>query len=649
MLPATSTVSICSPLCTNVYIAGNIAKHFSAWQTLTSDPYILRIVKGYQLEFCNPPCQALTPRAVKLSCKETDIATTEINKLLTKGVIRKATHVPGEFISTIFTRPKKKKDGSHRLILNLKKLNEHIEYHHFKMDSLPNALQLMKPNCWMAVLDLKDAYYSVPIRTEDRKYLRFEHEGQLYEFVCLPNGLSSAPRIFTKLLKPALAKLREDGVLLVIYIDDIILFADDPQTLVIFIQRAITLLQSLGFTIHSDKSQLVPSQRVNFLGFILDSVVITVSMKSDKADKAKSAILQLLRTEQPLIREVASVVGQMVSCFPGVKYGPLYYRALENDKTDALKTNGWNLDDRMLISDIAKKDMSWWLSNIDNDPCPVRPMKYKLTLKCDSSLEGWGSVIENSSLAANGRWSHSESMCHINYLEIKAVLFGLQSLCSDLTNCNIKVLSDNQTAVSYLRNMGGTHSRDCNEIARETLMWCKDRGISLAVTHLPGKLNVEADLASRHFHDDTEWSLDTHVYNSLITKWGNPGIDLFASRLNAKLPCYAAWKPDPCAHFIDAFTLDWSVFKLVYCFPPFSVIGKVLQKIIFSETTAILVLPDWPTQFWYPRVMSMLVAPLHRIKLQKSTLTLPHDVKNVHPLYPKLRLIGCLVSGNPSS
>ena len=80
-------------------------------------------------------------------------------------------------------------------------------------------------------------------------------------------------------------------MLLVIYIDDIILFADDPQTLVIFIQRAITLLQSLGFTIHSDKSQLVPSQRVNFLGFILDSVAMTVSMKSDKADKAKSAIL----------------------------------------------------------------------------------------------------------------------------------------------------------------------------------------------------------------------------------------------------------------------------------------------------------------------------------------------------------------------
>jgi len=73
-----------------------------------------------------------------------------------------------------------------------------------------------------------DTYYFVPIRNGDRKYLHFEHEGQLYEFACLANGLSSASRIFTKLLKPALARLREDGVLLVIYIDDIILL---PMTL----------------------------------------------------------------------------------------------------------------------------------------------------------------------------------------------------------------------------------------------------------------------------------------------------------------------------------------------------------------------------------------------------------------------------------
>lgn len=56
------------------------------------------------------------------------------------------------------------------------------------------------------------------------------------------------------LLQPSLAKLREEGVLLLIYIDDIIAFADDPQTLMSFIQKTITLFQSVGFTIHSEKS-----------------------------------------------------------------------------------------------------------------------------------------------------------------------------------------------------------------------------------------------------------------------------------------------------------------------------------------------------------------------------------------------------------
>ena len=236
------------------------------------------------------------------------------------------------------------------------------------------------------------------------------------------------------------------------------------------------------------------------------------------------------------------------------------------------------------------------------------PTELSVTLiKCDSSSEGWGSVIDNTSTTANGRWSPQESAYHINYLKIKAVLFGLKSLCSNFKHCSIKLLSDNQTA-AYLRNMDGTLSRDSNQITRETTLWCKDRDISLTITHLPGKLNVEADKASREFHDDTEWSLDVKVDKTLVSRWGTPDVDLFATRLNAKILWYVAWKPDPNAFAIDAFTLKWSVFNLVYCFPPFSVIGKVLQYIQY-QTTAILVLPGWPTQFWFPRVTSMLLAP----------------------------------------
>ena len=78
----------------------------------------------------------------------------------------------GEFVSSIFTRPKK--DGTLRMILNLKSLNKFVTYHHFKMDTIWTAIRLMTPGCYMASIDLKDAYYSVPIHTDFQKYVKFQ-------------------------------------------------------------------------------------------------------------------------------------------------------------------------------------------------------------------------------------------------------------------------------------------------------------------------------------------------------------------------------------------------------------------------------------------------------------------------------------------
>ena len=84
----------------------------------------------------------------------------EINGLINKQVIRECNHTHAEFLSLIFSVPK---DGKVRLILNLKNLDQHIPYEHFKMDNYLSALELVTQECWMASLDLKDAYYSVKI------------------------------------------------------------------------------------------------------------------------------------------------------------------------------------------------------------------------------------------------------------------------------------------------------------------------------------------------------------------------------------------------------------------------------------------------------------------------------------------------------
>ena len=63
----------------------------------------------------------------------------------------------------------------------------------------------------MASIDLKDAYYSVPIAQANQKYLKFQWENKLYVFTCFPNGLAFCPRKFTKLLKPVYSVLRQLG------------------------------------------------------------------------------------------------------------------------------------------------------------------------------------------------------------------------------------------------------------------------------------------------------------------------------------------------------------------------------------------------------------------------------------------------------
>ena len=125
-------------------IGGRLKQFASQWQCITSDPFILNSVKHYKIEFENgEPQQCMPPKEINFTQQEREVIDMEIDKLLVKGVISETAHCPGEYISTIFLRPKK--DGGYRLILNLKNLNDHVQYQHFKMDTLQSAIRLMTP------------------------------------------------------------------------------------------------------------------------------------------------------------------------------------------------------------------------------------------------------------------------------------------------------------------------------------------------------------------------------------------------------------------------------------------------------------------------------------------------------------------------
>ena len=621
-------------------IAGRTKYFTSAWQEITADKQILEMTQGCPLEFESMPKQLSKAHPISHNPAERKIINIELDKLLSKGVIEETTHLEGEFLSSIFVR--KKKDDSYRMILNLKDLNYNIEKKHFKMDTFLSAVNLVKQNCYMASVDLRDAYYTIPISAEFRKYLRFEWQGKLYQYTCLPNGLSSAPRYFTKILKPVYSSLRSKGHLNVGYIDDSYLQGDTFEECKHNVRDSVSLFEKLGFLPHPEKSVFEPTQKIIFLGFVINSVTMTISLTPEKALKICTACKKLSAKSECSILEVSQVIGLLVASLPAVQYGQLHYRRLEIDKNIALKLAKGNYHATMCLSPAAKADLIWWADNVLESRNPISPGKIDIEISCDASKKGWGAVCNK--VPTQGLWTTEEQSKHINELELLAVKFALKVFAPQLSEKHVKIFSDNTTAASYINAKGGTKSPACNDITSEIWSWCIENKTWLTAAHIPGVQNTDADRESRIFNERTEWQLNPDVFSQIQMLWVTSEIDLFATRANRQLAMFASWKPDPEATYIDAFTFDGSKHKY-YCFPPFSLISRCLRKVEMDQAEGILIAPIWPTQVWWPQMLRLLIRHPVALPQQKSLLKLPN--KKVHPLHAKMVLMACYISGNP--
>lgn len=297
--------------------------HFlSSWRALISDPRILQAVSGYKLPFIHStPLQTVEP-SVRLSRAKQLICQREIANLCAKGAIEPVLDCKGQFLSSFFVI--RKSSGGWRFILNLKNLNKFIFAPHFKLEDWKTVIRLLSPGDFLASLDLQDAYFLIPVCPEDRKFLHFRFQGQLFQFRILPFGLASAPYIFTKIMKPVVSSLRERGFFSVVYLDDFLLMAPSYEGCLRNIAETARLLSSLGFIINKDKSMFSPSQLCRFLGFLIDSVNFSVSIPPDKRSKLLEMTSSFLNMSSCKIRVFASYIGSLISVCPAVQYGILH-------------------------------------------------------------------------------------------------------------------------------------------------------------------------------------------------------------------------------------------------------------------------------------------------------------------------------------
>lgn len=578
-----------------------------------------------------------------LSSNEQSDMSSAIENLNKLGAIMQVEPCNDQFISSTFLAPKS--NGGKRFILNLKSLNRFIPKMHFKMEDFRTACKLVQTDWFMATLDLKEAYLLIPIDIASRKYLRFQYivpnsnETITLEFNSMPYGLAISPRCFTKIIREVVAYLRGRGFKSVCYLDDLFCIGSSYDECLRNVKETVALLECLGFVVNYEKSNLHPQKTCKFLGFIYDTTKMTLSLPIDKRNKIALLVQKFSRLPFVTIRDFSQLIGVLVSACPAVRYGWLYTKVLERQKYLFLQQHS-SYDIKVRLPNIILDELNWWNENIYKVNNAIKNPTYEIEIYTDASRTGWGAFCNGSRV--NGSWKNCELSYHINYLELLAVFLGLKCFVREKVECAILLRVDNTTAISYINRMGGIQFPHLNTLARDIWQWCEMRKLWIFASYINSKENIEADEESRKINRDVEWELSDAAFSHIVKKLGQPQIDLFASRTNAKCHEYVSWKPDPDAINVDAFTISWRS-KLFYAFPPFSLLLNCIQKISQDEATGILVFPMWPAQAWYPQLMDLLVTNIVVLK-PRPDLVLSHFSQQ-HPLHRTLTLGAALLSG----
>ena len=581
----------------------------------------------------------------------------KLQQLLENGSIGILDELPkNSWVSNIFLVPKKT-PNQFRMILNLKQLNAYITYRKFKMDQIHRVVDMFRPQMWATSIDLVDAYSHLFVDKSHWSYLCFIWRGVLYHFKCLPQGLSSAPRIFTKVVQPIIALLRTQMIQIVIYIDDTILMSPDRELLISQTATTLKVFENCGFTINREKSQLLPSQKIEFLGFDLDSRSFTISLTHKKRSDIHAMVSSILsRAHLPItVRFLAKLIGKIVAVFPASDHAQLHYRILDRFKVKCLRLHANKWSSKVRLSPACLQEVSWWKNNI-HSPKMSRSLHLPQTtceIFTDASSHSWGGVFrkigDKLNTTVQNNFSLEQAKLPINTKELIAIYYSLCSFKHLLHGQGILIHCDNVTAIACVKNKGCSHplrdklSRRIYDIVFE----CK---ASIIITYINTKCNFLADKLSREVvkSELTEWEIADCTFE--IVKMlceCSLDIDLFASAVNHKLPRFASWTAEQGAEFVDAFTVHWTNF-VPFLNPPFSLWSRVLRKLQEDRTAlAIGLVPLLPNQPWFSVMLKLLVrTPILMPRKTARLMRLPWDKEKCHPLAQNLRFLLVHLSGN---
>ena len=616
-------------------LGGRISKCFENWERIVSNEWVLSVVReGYKIPLKSKPFQKAVPKNPKpKGLAAFDVLVKEAIDLKLKGAVTVVEHCQEEYVSSYFAVPKPHRENQFRPILNLKYFNDFVKKYSFNMESLKSVKDWIRPGYFCASLDIKDAFLHISIHKSSRKYLRFNWLGELLEWCSLVFGLTSSPRVITKVLKPVISFIRTHfGILISIYIDDILIQSISFEKCIRDTQVVILVLLCLGWSVKWEKCSLIPSQKFVHLGFLFDTEAMSLTCPVDKVERIKKMCYEILVSGSSTVLGLEKLLGTLESVRPAVPLAVLHFRCLQKQLLLSKKSD--RIASKVIfISKESSQELSWWIEELLlNCTAPIREPEPTVQIYSDANLLMGGSHCTRGRFHQRA-WSQEELSqdLHINLLEIRAAREALVlAEPGDLVRLHI----DSRTAASYIRRQGGTKSSLLSAEACQLWREAVSRHLTILTPHwLSTKENIMADFLSRHEMGQWECVLSHPTLNMVLETFQlSPTLDVFASRETYRLERYMSWYPDPRAVARDAMMHKWD--PVSYLFPPVPMLLKTLQKIKAESIRAVMILPMWPTSLWWNLMIEMLVEPPLTLPCYRTIVSMTDPTRTLPYLAP---------------
>ena len=279
------------------YPGTHLQSYWKVWENFKVHPRVVLVLKqGYCLPFKQKPPLTRFP-----TIKSSYSAPVKQKALLeaVQQMVQKKAVVPVQnknslgFYSRLFLVPKP--ENKWRPVIDLSVVNTFLHVPTYKMETAEVIRASLQTGEWMASIDLTDVYFHVPIHQKFQKYLCFHVQGQAYQFRALPFGIATAPLEFTRVVKEVKFIALLQGVRIHQYLDDWLVRAKDPDSCARDVQKLINLVEKLGWIVNLKKSELKPTQNLEFLGYRFNLQEGLVYPNQKKLDELKILAVSILQ------------------------------------------------------------------------------------------------------------------------------------------------------------------------------------------------------------------------------------------------------------------------------------------------------------------------------------------------------------------